>query len=61
MVERSRTWLDEDLEQICVILSTDDWIDMQACIATLPPSRDYLSVEKGRAVPRDRDAVQGGQ
>lgn len=41
--------LDENLEQVSVVLSTDDWIDMQACIATLPPSRDYLAMEKGRA------------
>lgn len=50
--------LDESLEQVCVILSTDDWIDMQACIATLPPSRDYLQVERGHPVG---SAVEGGQ
>lgn len=53
--------LDENLEQVSVILSTDDWIDMQACIATLPPSRDYLSMEKGRAIPSGRDGLEGGQ
>ena len=52
--------LDENLEQVSVILSTDDWIDMQACIATLPPSRDYLSMEKGRAIPIGRNGLEGG-
>jgi hypothetical protein len=32
-----------------VILATDDWIDMQACLATLPASRKYLALERGRA------------
>lgn len=53
--------LDDNLEQVSVVLSTDDWIDMQACIATLPPSRDYLAMEKGSASSRRRGADEGGQ
>lgn len=48
--------LDEDTEQVRVILATDDWIDMQACLATLPASREYLALERGssRSVLEDR-------
>lgn len=53
--------LDESLEQVSVILSTDDWLDMMACIATLPPSRDYLSLEKGRPIRSSRSGLEGGQ
>jgi hypothetical protein len=52
--------LDEDTEQVCVILATDDWIDMQACIATLPSSREYLEIERGRAASR-HNAEQGSR
>lgn len=40
--------LDENAEQVCVLLATDDWIDMQSCLATLPPSRNCLAMERGR-------------
>ena len=52
--------LDEDTEQVCVILATDDWIDMQACIVTLPSSRECLEIERGRAASR-RNAEEGGR
>lgn len=41
--------LNENIEPVRTILATDDWIAMEACIASLPASRDYLAMELNRA------------
>lgn len=38
--------LGDNMERVRVIMATDDWIAMEACVATLGPSRDCLALDR---------------
>jgi hypothetical protein len=50
--------LDYRREHVRVVFASNDWIEMQACLFTLPPSRDYLAWERPgrRSIPFLRSA-----